>query len=256
LRNQSKTSEEKGPKVPGYIVTFSDMVTLLLTFFVMLLTLAEVQDPELFDKGRDSFLESLRYVGLGSLFGRQRLPQFGHIKNISYISDPEETFNHRSLDAEKERLDRLLKELMQITTTVNSRLTADKIDFSVANVHFSPGMASLDDRSTKFLTEFCRDLQLVTGKKPGMLYVLGLAPEEKTEKQQWLLSARRAETVAQFLRNNLGSTSSSNMRTNQSFTRSIPKWSVHSWGAGPGGDWTGPRSSMSEHSQILIAILK
>ena len=46
--------EEEGTKVPGYIVTFSDMVTLLLTFFVMLLTLADVQDPELFDKGRDS----------------------------------------------------------------------------------------------------------------------------------------------------------------------------------------------------------
>lgn len=256
MRNQTKTSEGKGPKVPGYIVTFSDMVTLLLTFFVMLLSLAEVQDPELFDKGRDSFLESLRYVGLGPLFGRQRLPQFGNIKNISYISNPEQTFNNRTIDARKEELDRLLKELMQMTTTINSRLTADKIDFSVANVHFSPGMASLDDRSTKFLTEFCRDLQLVTSKKPCMLYVLGLAPDEKTEKQQWFLSARRAETVAQFIRNHLGSNSNSNLRTNQSFARSMPEWSVHSWGAGPGVDWTGPESSMSKSSQILIAILK
>jgi len=36
------------------------MVTLLLTFFVMLLSLAEVQDPELFNKGRDSFWNSVK----------------------------------------------------------------------------------------------------------------------------------------------------------------------------------------------------
>jgi flagellar motor protein MotB len=254
LKNQPKTSEEQGPKVPGYIVTYSDMVTLLLTFFVMLLTLAEVQDPELFDKGRDSFLESLRYVGLGTLFGRQKMPQLGHIKNISYIANPEQTFNNRTLDARAEELNRILKELMQLTTTINSRITAEKINFSVVNVHFSPGMADLDNRAMKFLKEFCRDLQLASDRKPGMLYVLGLAPDEKTEKEQWLLSARRSEAVAQFLRNNLESTA--NLQTNQSFTRSMPKWSVHSWGAGPGGYWTGPDSSMSKHSQILIAILK
>ena len=47
------------------------MVTLLLTFFVLLLTLADVQDPELFMQGRDSFWESIRYCGLGALLGAE-----------------------------------------------------------------------------------------------------------------------------------------------------------------------------------------
>jgi len=49
LRQARPVIEDDKPKVPSYIVTFSDMVTLLLTFFVMLLSLAEVQDPELFN---------------------------------------------------------------------------------------------------------------------------------------------------------------------------------------------------------------
>jgi len=254
LKHQRKTSEEQGPKVPGYIVTFSDMVTLLLTFFVMLLTLADVQDPELFDKGRDSFLESIRYVGLGPLFGRQQMPNLGSLKTKYYIPNPDETFNNRSIDAKAEQLHRLLEELKQSMTTITSRITAERADFSVVNVHFLPARADLDNSATKFLTEFCRDLQLSTDQKPGMLYVLGLAPDEITEKEQWLLSARRAEAVAQFLRNNLDSIA--NLPGNQDRSESRPKWSIHSWGAGPGGVWAGPDSLMSKRSQILIAVLK
>jgi len=56
LRLFRRTIEEGSPKVPAYIVTFSDMTTLLLTFFVMLLSLAKMQDPELFNKGLGYFL--------------------------------------------------------------------------------------------------------------------------------------------------------------------------------------------------------
>ena len=39
----SKVPEEPKTPVPSYIVTYSDMITLLLTFFVMLLSLAKTQ---------------------------------------------------------------------------------------------------------------------------------------------------------------------------------------------------------------------
>ena len=61
--------ESAADEVPAYIVTFSDMVTLLLTFFVMLLSLATMQDPELLNKGRDSFVESLQALRSGHLHG-------------------------------------------------------------------------------------------------------------------------------------------------------------------------------------------
>jgi hypothetical protein len=80
LKRQQQPSQEEGPKVPAYIVTFSDMTTLLLTFFVMLLSLAKMQDPELFKKGRDSFRFSLDYLGLGILMDREQKTNLGNVK--------------------------------------------------------------------------------------------------------------------------------------------------------------------------------
>ncbi|MHC4344865.1 MAG: flagellar motor protein MotB, partial [Planctomycetota bacterium] len=79
MNRERQAEEERGSSVPAYIVTYSDMVTLLLTFFVMLLTLASMQDPELYNIGRDSFLQSMNQFGIGSLFGGFQNPFFGHV---------------------------------------------------------------------------------------------------------------------------------------------------------------------------------
>ena len=246
--------EDGGAKVPAYIVTFSDMVTLLLTFFVMLLSLAQVQDPELFDKGRDAFLESIRNIGLGVLFGKEDVPRFGDIKNKYSVSEPDEHTDPRTLDAKAEELRRLLEELKKTSTIVPSDITAERTDFSIANVHFSPGSTNLNKSARKFLRGFCFDLQQNVGRKAVELYVLGLASDGKSDKDKWLLSARRARTVADFLRDTLSTAGTERFRGG--FAGGQSKWSVYSWGAGPGGDWVGPDSPISKHSQILLAVLR
>ncbi|MDD5011702.1 MAG: flagellar motor protein MotB, partial [Phycisphaerae bacterium] len=50
--SRKSAPQDNPPSVPAYIVTFSDMVTLLLTFFVLLISLAKMQDPEKFNAGR------------------------------------------------------------------------------------------------------------------------------------------------------------------------------------------------------------
>ena len=241
MRIRRQAIQESSPKVPGYIVTFSDMVTLLLTFFVMLLTLAEVQDPALFNKGRDSFIDSIRYIGLGVLFGRKDSPELGTVKLKYYTPEPDETFARRSIDANHERTRRLFKRLTELMTVIPSQIVAGKTDFALANIRFPKGQATLNETAKNYLTELCLDLQQDRGSEAIKLYVLGLSDDESTEQQQWILSAKRAHEVADFLRDNLSS---------------ITNWPVYSWGAGPGGQWKGRNSLFSKQSHILIAILR
>jgi hypothetical protein len=84
--------------------------------------------------------------------------------------------------------------------------------------------------------------------------VLGLAYDGVTEQEQWILSAKRAQTVADFLRDTLSAAGGG--QTRRSLTGGESKWSVYSWGAGPGGDWVERDSPISKHSQILIAVLR
>ena len=241
MRGQRQLIEEEGTKVPAYIVTFSDMTTLLLTFFVMLLSLAQTQDPGLFYSGRDSFLKSISQVGLGMLYGKQKAPDLGNIKIKYFISDPGKAFEGRTIDAKEEEVRRIFQKVNCSMATMRSKIVAEKNNFTVTNIRFSPGVATLNEAAKKFLTKFCLDLQQGAGSKAVKLYVLGLAGDERTEKEQWILSAKRAQAVADCLQDILPLSS---------------QWPIYSWGAGPGGDWVGQDSPISRQSQILIAVLR
>ncbi len=241
MRPQQKVIEEKGAKVPAYIVTFSDMVTLLLTFFVMLLSLAKVPDKGLFGTGQESFLRSIKYLGLGMLYGKKQGPDLGNVKIKYFIITPDKSFGGRSIDAREEGTRRIFQKVSRSMKTMPSQIVAEKTSFSLTNIRFPSGDVTLSESAKRFLTEFCADLQQGPDSKAVTLYVLGLAADEPTEKEQWILSARRAQTVADFL---------------QSILPSWVKWAVYSWGAGPGGDWIAQDSPISRQSQILIAVLR
>ncbi|MBN2589565.1 MAG: hypothetical protein JXA96_06870 [Sedimentisphaerales bacterium] len=254
MRRLRQTSEDDGPKVPGYIVTFSDMVTLLLTFFVMLLTLAETQDAEFYDKGRDAFLQSIRNMGLGMLMGRQRSPELGSDKMKYNIDAPDEEPDARTIDAKAEQLRRILERVKKTAATVPPEIVSKTKNFKPANVHFEDGKADLDDSAKKFLTGFCNDLQQSARGEKITLYVLGLAPEESNQRMKWLISAMRAEVVSKYLRALISSMFDTQ---NQSSVFGPPsKWPVYSWGAGEGGDWVTKESPIYKNSHIMIAILR
>jgi outer membrane protein OmpA-like peptidoglycan-associated protein len=237
------------------------MVTLLLTFFVLLLSLADVQDPELFNKGRDSFLESLKHFGLGMLLGQQAMLGFGEAKIRHLTSSRDDLSESRTIDEQRERIRQILGRISRSMVTLPSRIVAERTDFSVANIRFLSGNATLDEAAKKFLIQFCSDLQQPANSKAGTLYVLGLASDKTTEKKQWILSARRAQVVADFLQNTLslrsGSDPSTSLRTGTAYNAfSLPLWRIYWWGAGPGGDWVSRDSPISGSSHVLIAVLR
>ena len=238
-------NEDSGSKVPGYIVTFSDMVTLLLTFFVLLLSLAVIQDPEMMNRTRNAFRMSIKLFGLGPLYGRMGKPEFGFKKKKYKIIKPGESYQGRTIDMKEEMIRRKFNKVNRNMTTMPSQIKARNIDFLPTNVHFSGNSLILDAPEKQELKQIYLNIQQnVRGENPN-LYVLGLAGKEDSEtgmseKQKWIISARRAEKMASFLR-----TQSTSELQN-----------IYWWGVGSGGEWVGSRSPFSSKTQIFLAILR
>jgi chemotaxis protein MotB len=227
-------------EVPAYIVTFSDMVTLLLTFFVMLLSLADVQDPELLNKGRDSFVESLQYCGMGMFFNNKVAPGLGSVKTKYQVEEAEPNAL-RTIDENRERLRRIFSNVQKSMSSMPSQIVAQETQFITVPVNFGPEQSSLNPSSQQALARFASRLKQNATADTATLYVLGLADKNGTEREKWLLSARRAQTAAQFLKTQLSKSD---------------EWHVFSWGAGSGGTWTGRDGIATSKSQVLIAILR
>jgi len=241
MSRKRKSSGDGGPQVPAYIVTFSDMVTLLLTFFVLLLAMASEQKEELFTAGQSAFKRALADFGLsGSLFSKHSGLDFKHPKAKYKIDEGQDEANDRSIDAEMEIVRRRLLDLEKTIKIMPSQIVGVSKTFTVTDIHFNRGGCGLNKSSKEFLTTYCRQLEEGLGVGSVTLYVVGLAGSESSERQQWQVSARRAEAVANFIKGRLGEQLN---------------WFVYSWGAGPGGDWSGPGGVISKQTDIMIVAL-
>jgi flagellar motor protein MotB len=70
----NKPQEDNAPETPAWIVSFTDMITLLLAFFVLLQSFAKEQDPELYRQGQGAFKRSIAGFGIPNiLFGQPEL---------------------------------------------------------------------------------------------------------------------------------------------------------------------------------------
>jgi outer membrane protein OmpA-like peptidoglycan-associated protein len=146
----------------------------------------------------------------------------------------------RTIDAAEERIRRVFNRLGKHAKTCKSQLQWGQPDFVVTPITFKHGQFVLDASAKDFLTKFTTDLQESSADQLK-LYIVGLASRETGEKQQWMLSAKRAETVADFIRGNLHSGS---------------QWSIYSWGAGTGGDWVVQDSVTTEQSSVFIGVVR
>ena len=231
---------EEGPNVPAYIVTFSDMVTLLLTFFVLLLSLATEQDPALFDIGKDSFQKAISGCGLGMLMGREKSPEFGNIQLKYRVEHADDMADPRTIDEEEEKLKQLFDTVQNAVSTMPSQIVAQNVNFSLTDIKFDPTGSILNQSAQKYLLEYSRNMQKRSSSSQKMIYILGLSNNLPSEKANLVLSAKRARVVADFIRKNLSSPD---------------QWDIYSWGAGEGGEWVDSESPISNGTHICIAVL-
>jgi outer membrane protein OmpA-like peptidoglycan-associated protein len=245
----SKRQEESAPGVPIWIITFSDMTTNLLTFFVLLLSMGHVRDDSLFDDGQRVarlFLESVK-EGFGFT-----TTDFDYA-TVKYTVEQPDKDTGVTKDAREEQTRRLFENLRRSMQTMPSQLQGDRVEFSVADVQFAPNQAVLDDAGKRWLSRFCMNVRQSLDPATATLYVVGVADRGAVEGQSRLLAARRSRAVADYVRQALsGSTTGRAAET----TAGGPHWTVLWWGAGPGASWGGQDAPSPGQSQILIAAMK
>lgn len=248
-KKAAPAQEEKGECAPLWIISFADMISLLMAFFVMLLTMSTANSGKLcnegegiFEKTLYGFRRSIDGFGVPGLFGSaDELVEFDSSKVYYPVGEGAEPDVPRTIDATEERIRRDFQKLESHTRTYEAQIRGGNPNFMAIPVTFAPGQSALSASARQVLGRFLMDLQGFGSLEGLSLYVVGLAPDEPDSQRQWLLSAKRAEAAARFLRDGLPSDSPCR---------------VFSWGAAGGGDWVKRDSPISQQAQIAIATLR
>ncbi len=239
--SKKKPDSDQKSSAPGYIVTFSDMITLLLTFFVMLLSMAETQvDQHRFERGIHSFRKAVADFGIAGILDHQSISSvFEHPKVYYPVDAGQDEPEDRSIDAHMETLRRALMDIEQMMTISPSHITGTEKTAFATPVRFADGRWDLSASDQQTLQRLSEQLAAGFSDQNPTVYVLGLAGDAPAARQ-WEVSVRRGQTVADFLRQQLPQQTD---------------WAVFSWGAGPGGHWIGPDGPASSKTHILITVL-
>ena len=232
--------EEKGEQAPLWIISFADMISLLMAFFVMLLTMANTQGGNFLEGGAETFERTIfgfnSYInefGLPGLFGRANEPDyFEYRRNYYNLVGDSNDVEGRVIDADEEHRRRLFRKLKSIMTITGRESHGGRWTPVTTGIMFQSGGWELDDFARQYLGQFAANLDKM---KPAAVavYVVGAAPEEEFEEKRWLLGAQRSQAVGDYLRSVLP------------MGYSIP---VHCWGSSAGAE--------SAEPHIMITVLR
>jgi len=241
-RGPKPEEADNGP--PAWIVSFSDMVTLLLAFFVMLQAFAHMQDPALFFVGRDAFKRAIAGLGIpGWLLGKPENIRHEYHKT-KYSTEPakHKIPKNRVLDVEDEKIRQAFADMKQDMETRASDVMARLVDRRVLSLGFLPGAQALDPESKRELTALAVSMKQNMRYRPVTVYVIGLATGPGPALDQLRVSAQRARGVCRFLR--------------ESCAAAIRQsgWRVVSWGAGAGGKWLETLGGLPRGANTIVII--
>ena len=182
---EEEEEELEAPTAPFWLVTYGDMVTLLLTFFVMIVAMSEIK--------KDHFMEAMSYFN-----GRTSV--FEHAQPVPIIPLTSE----EAMDAleQAERVETLLE-------FIQEEGLEDKvqINFEEESMHVVITDAVMFNSGSSIVQETAREiLSMVSNVSPDMtesITVIGHTDDDPISTSQypsnWELSAARASSVVRFL---------------------------------------------------------
>lgn len=236
-------SEDSGEKVPLWIISFADMITLLLSFFVMLQTMAKSQDATLFGASQDSFRRAIAGYGIPDLlFGKKTVSDMDY-KKLKYPTEEEPEFvrSARVVDADDDKIRRLFDDMSRQMEGRTAQASEKVLHMTPVAVSFTADGRSVDEAGKGLLGAYAANLQQTAQADEVRVYVVGLSADQKTPKEQWLVSARRATAAAAALQELLGA--------------SAP-WQVRAWGSGSSRQVLQAVGNMTDKTSVLIIVME
>lgn len=221
--------EESGEKAPLWIISFADMISLLMAFFVMLQTLAAEHTNEFQTTGREilkatafEFRRNIDGFGLPGLLGAPSHSPYMQATQKKFAvesSDPQTS--NPAVDGEAEQLRRLFTKLAEHSKANISQFRGQHQIFEAAPITFEKGGTTLDSEARQFLTHFSALLEQDRQFENTLICIVGIGADVEDQVQQWKVSELRARQVALFL---------------QSMLPEKCRQNVYWWGAGPAMD--------------------
>ena len=236
---------EPKAEVPGWIISFSDMITLLLAFFVLLQAFAHVPDEGLFFTGQASFKRAIDGLGIPSfLLGEWEKPARDYIQVLHAPAETAEKQMRLTIDQRdemiRERFSRIMQEMDSETTDNDQQSIAGPQGFDIA---FDRSGYEVTDASKRLIVEYADSLARSVNRSDLRGYVIGFAKGQPSQRALLMLSAQRAQSVARVLREQFAAGDGSR------------HWEVLSWGGGTGVDWAGAIGMNADQASIAIAVM-
>jgi chemotaxis protein MotB len=173
------------PGAPEWMVTFSDCMTLLLTFFVLLLSFSSF-DNKIFQRMESAFTEGLSSIGLRT---SPRDEAFLSTPRIVYNQDPERGSEQPTVDGQYES---------------NPSTSLDFMDFQDQKVFLVPSedvFLGLGTRTSGHGRQMLTDVAALLNAVPNRVIVSEHAMEASASDE---IGLTRAWTIAQFLADRQG----------------------------------------------------
>lgn len=239
--------EAEPTSVPGWVISFGDMITNLLACFVMMQAFATTQDKTLFKAGMGSYRRAVSQCGLPNwMFGKDDGPEFDYRK-IKYPTPNDDTNDDadqsRIIDMQEDQIRQAFAEMTQAMETSGEEVSEKLLGLRRLDLKYPPDGVELDESGRRALSQLTAELRQGLAGQKARVCVIAVVSQSGTDQQRWVLSARRAKRAEEYLRQELAS----DIRAN--------RLEMMSWGAGEGREWCKRVGLDKPTDSIILAII-
>jgi chemotaxis protein MotB len=187
MGERKKKEPEEMPGLPGWMATYADMVTLLLTFFVMLLAMANFDDVKRMEDVMESVRKSLGVMG----WSKNELKT--HMGKSMSEDVRSETTVHPTVARIRQAMQKhISNEMIRITQKQN------EIRFKLDSwLFFKPFLAELNPSALGILSDLAK---ILADEDNAQIRVEGHTDTTGIERRNWELSSMRSIAVVEVLR--------------------------------------------------------